>query len=148
MKYIKSSLLVLVMLLGACSNFLDEQVFTEYDPDTFLNSASGINAVLTATYRQSRPLYRETWFSFAGWTTDLQLERGGGYAAPAATFANFQWQPSNSFFMENWREIYEAIRNANSLLDNIDNVSSISAQKVASLKAEATFLRALNYYQS
>ncbi len=146
MKYIKLPLLVIVMMLGACNDFLDEQVFTEYDPGTFLNSEAGINAVLTATYRQSRPLYRETWFSFAGWTTDLQLERGGGYAAPAATFANFQWQPSNGFFTGNWREIYEAIRNANSLLDNIDNVTSISAAKIASLKAEATFLRAFNYY--
>ena len=98
MKYIKLIFLVLIMLpLGSCKDFLDEQVFTEYDPDTFLNTEAGINAVLTATYRQSRPLYRETWFSFAGWTTDLQLERGGGYAAPAATFANFQWQPSRSF---------------------------------------------------
>ncbi len=147
MKYIKLFLLVFVLLaMGSCKDFLKEQVFTEYDPEAFLNSEAGINAVLTATYRQSRPLCREPGFSFAGWTTDLQLERGGGYAAPAATFANFQWQPSNNFFRNNWRELYGAIRNANSLLDNIDNVTSISKGKVASLKAEATFLRAFNYY--
>lgn len=109
MKYLKSYLIVIMLLFCGCEDFLDEQVFTEYDPETFLNTEAGINAVLTATYRQSRPNYRETWFSFAGWTTDLQLERGGGYAAPAATFAEFQWQPSNSFFRNNWREIYEAI---------------------------------------
>lgn len=147
MKYIKSIVLIAVILMGSgCQDFLDEQVFTEYDPDSFLNSEAGINAVLTATYRQSRPLYRETWFSFAGWTTDLQLERGGGYAAPAATFANFQWEVSNNFFRNNWRELYEAIRNANSLLDNIDAVTAISADKVAALKGEAQFLRAFNYY--
>ena len=146
MKRIISPLIIVLLLFTACNDFLDEQVFTEYDPEAFLNSESGINAVLAATYRQSRPLYRETWFSFAGWPTDLQLERGGGYAAPAATFANFQWQPSNNFFRNNWREIYEAIRNANALLDNIDNVTSISRDRVASLKAEATFLRAFNYY--
>ncbi len=134
-----------VTFLPSCTDFLDEQVFTEYAPDQFLSSEAGINAVLTATYRQSRPLYRETWFSFAGWTTDLQLERGGGYAAPAATFANFQWNASNGFFRNNWRELYEAIRNANSLLDNIDDVTSISAEKISSLKAEALFLRAFNY---
>lgn len=139
-------LTTLLVITTSCSDFLDEQVFTEYDPELFLNTESGINAVLAATYRQSRPLYRETWFSFAGWTTDLQVERGGGYAAPAATFANFQWQPSNGFFRNNWREIYEAIRNANSLLDNIDNVTALSSGKISSLKAEATFLRAFNYY--
>ncbi len=147
MNYIKLALLSLVFILGSgCEEFLEEQVFTEYAPNSFLNSEAGINAVLTATYRQSRPLYRETWFSFAGWTTDLQLERGGGYAAPAATFANFQWEPSNSFFRNNWREIYEAIRNANSLLDNIDNVTTLAPAKIAALKGEAQFLRAFNYY--
>jgi len=145
MKFLKSFFIISTLLCASCSDFLDEQVFTEYDPGEFLNTESGINAVLAATYRQSRPLYRETWFSFAGWTTDLQIERGGGYAAPAATFANFQWQPSNNFFRNNWREIYEAIRNANSLLDNIDNATSISGDKVASLKGEAQFLRAFNY---
>ena len=145
MKRLLFIILGLFILLPACTDFLDEQVFTEYGPDEFLGSEAGINAVLTATYRQSRPLYRETWFSFAGWTTDLQLERGGGYAAPAATFANFQWNASNSFFRNNWREIFEAVRNANALLDNIDNVTSISADKIAALKAEAVFLRAFNY---
>ena len=146
MKYISSIFTALLIMLSGCVGFLDEQVFTEYDPDSFLQSESGINAVLTATYRQSRPLYRETWFSFAGWTTDLQLERGGGYAAPAATFAGFQWNASNNFFRNNWREIYEAIRNANSLLDNIDNVTAIPADRVAALKGEAVFLRAFNYW--
>ncbi len=146
MRYLKSLLIVALLVGSGCNDFLEEQVFTEYDPSTFLNSEAGINAVLTATYRQSRPLYRETWFSFAGWTTDLQLERGGGYAAPAATFANFQWLPSNGFFRNNWRELYEAVRNANSLLDNIDEVTAISANRIAALKGEAQFLRAFNYY--
>ena len=147
MKYTVSVFITTCFLvLAGCQGFLDEQVFTEYDPDTFLQSESGINAVLTATYRQSRPLYRETWFSFAGWTTDLQLERGGGYAAPAATFAAYQWNASNNFFRNNWRELYEAVRNANSLIDNIDNVTAIPADKIAALKGEALFLRAFNYY--
>lgn len=146
MKNIISFLFFCLVIGSGCNEFLEEQVFTEYDPGSFLNTEAGINAVLTATYRQSRPLYRETWFSFAGWTTDLQLERGGGYAAPAATFANFQWEPSNNFFRNNWRELYEAIRNANSLLDNIDEVTALPANKLAALRGEAQFLRAFNYY--
>lgn len=147
MRPIKSLLLIIGLLAAAgCSEFLEEQVFTEYDPASFLNTEAGINAVLTATYSQSRPNYRETWFSFAGWTTDLQLERGGGYAAPAATFAAFDWQPSNAFFRNNWQQIYAAIRNANALLDNIDEVTAIPRDKVAALKGEAQFLRAFNYH--
>ena len=72
MKYLKYYSIVLMMGFIGCSDYLDEQVFTEYDPDAFLNTEAGINAVLTATYSASSPNYRETWFSFAGWTTDLQ----------------------------------------------------------------------------
>ena len=60
-------------------------------------------------------------------------------------FAAFDWQPSNNFFRNNWRELYEGVRNANSLLDNIDNVTSIPSDKIAPLKGEAQFLRAFNY---
>ena len=146
MKSIYITCAAMLLTFAACTDYLDEQVYTQYDPESFLNTEAGINAVLTATYRLSRPNYREAWFSFAGWNTDLQLERGGGYAAPAATFAGFQWQPSNNFFTNNWRGMYEAIRNANSLLDNIDKATSVPAEKIATLKAEAVFLRAYNYY--
>ena len=42
---------------------------------TFLSSESGINATLTAAYRQSRPDYREEWYTYGEWTSDLMLER-------------------------------------------------------------------------
>jgi len=142
----KKYILILIGLITfSCSDFLEEEVFTQYAPDAFLASESGINATLTAAYRQSRPNYREEWFTFGEWTSDLMLERGGGYAAPAATFAEFNWNESNNFFRNVWRDRYSAIGVANSILDNIDNVTSLSASKVASLKAEATFLRAYNY---
>lgn len=141
-KYI---LLLSCLITFSCSDFLEEEVFTQYAPGPFLASESGINATLTAAYRQSRPNYREEWFTFGEWTSDLMLERGGGYAAPAATFAEFNWNPSNPFFRDVWRDRYSAIGVANSILDNIDNVTSIPASKIASLKAEATFLRAYNY---
>lgn len=142
----KNYFIILIGLLTfSCSDFLKEEVFTQYEPSAFLASESGINATLTAAYRQSRPNYREEWFTFGEWPSDLMLERGGGYAAPAATFAEFNWNASNNFFRNIWRDRYSAIGVANSILDNIDNVTSLAADKVASLKAEATFLRAYNY---
>ncbi len=132
-------------LFVSCTDFLEEEVYTEYDPDVFLQTEAGVNAVVVSTYFQSKPDYREAWFTFSEFTCDIMLERGGGYAAPAATFANFNWNVSNSFFRNIWRDSYIAIRNANSLLDEIDNVSSLSADKVAILKGEASFLRAYNY---
>jgi len=78
----KKYILILIGLITfSCSDFLEEEVFTQYAPDAFLASESGINATLTAAYRQSRPDYREEWFTYGEWTADLMLERGGGYAA-------------------------------------------------------------------
>ena len=144
----KKYILILVGLTTfSCSDFLDEEVFTQYEPTAFLASESGINATLTAAYRQSRPDYREEWYTYGEWVSDLMLERGGGYAAPAATFSEFNWNASNNFFRDTWRDKYSAIGVCNAILDNIDNVTSLSASKVSSLKAEAIFLRAYNYVQ-
>jgi len=145
MKNIYPYLVAFFFLFVSCTEFLEEEVFTEYDPEVFLQTEAGVDAVIVATYFESRPDYREAWFTFSEFPCDLMLERGGGYAAPAATFANFNWNVSNNFFRNAWRGSYEAIRNANSLLDEIDNVSALSADKVAVIKGEATFLRAYNY---
>ncbi len=145
MKNIYPYIVTFLLLFSSCSDFLEEEVYTQYDPEVFLQTEAGINAVIVATYFQSRPGYREAWFTFSEWPCDIMLERGGGYAAPAATFANFNWSVSNSFFRNVWRDSYVAIRNANSLLDEIDNVSALSADKVSVLKGEASFLRAYNY---
>lgn len=145
MKNIYPYLVVFFFLFTSCTDFLEEEVFTQYDPDAFLQTETGINSVIVSTYYQSRPDYREEWFTFSEFTCDLMLERGGGYAAPAATFANFNWNTSNNFFRNIWRNRYIAIRNANSLLDQIDKVTALSADKIALLRGEATFLRAYNY---
>ena len=73
----KKYILILIGLITfSCSDFLEEEVFTQYAPSAFLNSESGINATLTAAYRKSRPNYREEWFTFAEWTSSSFLGIG------------------------------------------------------------------------
>ena len=142
--YILSTFLV-AFLSSGCSDFLEEQVYTEYAPDELLASEEGIEALLVAAYGRSSPRIRERWHTFAAYPCDLEIEEGGGYKGRVVPFEEFTVDAANADLTNTWNEIYEAIRNTNSLLDYIDNVTSIPAEKVAALKAEATFLRAWNY---
>ena len=45
-----------------------------------------------------------------------------------------------------WADLYSGIDSANMLLEHIDNVPSMSAEKTAQYKSEARFLRAFSYF--
>lgn len=137
-----------LLIVSGCSDFLEEQVYTEFAADELLSSEEGIEALLVAAYGRSTPRIRERWHTFAAYPADDEVEAGGGYRGRVVPFEEFTVDAGNADLTNTWREIFEAIRNANSLLDNIDNVTTIPAEKVAALKAEATFLRAWNYSEA
>ena len=41
---------IISLFLSSCSDFLKEEVYTQYDPGTFLQTEEGINSVLVASY--------------------------------------------------------------------------------------------------
>ncbi len=138
--------LSMVLILGtSCDDFLEEKVFTEFDADEFVSSEEGIQALLVATYGRSSPIIRERFHTFAAYPADDEVEAGGGYRGRVVPFEEYTVDAGNTDLTNTWNEIYEAIRNANALLDHIDGVTTLPAETVAALKAEATFLRAWNY---
>lgn len=146
-KYILLSILTIVVVLPSCNDFLEEKVFTEYDATEFLATKEGVNSVLAATYRASTPVIRERWHLFAGFTTDTELETGGGFASTARAYADFNAGNTENNLRVTWEQIYQGVRNANSFIDNIDAVTSLTLEERASLKGEARFLRAFNYME-
>lgn len=141
----KLSLCVFLILGVSCNDFLEEKVFTEFDADAFVATEEGIEAILVSAYGASSPVIRERWHTFAAYPCDDEVEAGGGYRGRVVPFEEYTVDAGNADLTTTWNEIYEAIRNCNSLLDYIDGVSTIPAEKVAAFKAEATFLRAWNY---
>lgn len=135
-------------MLAGCKSFLEEAVYTQYDPARLLQTEEGINSVLVSAYGelQFRGNIREFNHTFAEFTTDIALESGGGFEREAVIFMNFQWDDSHIFFANTWAQMYRAIRNANSLLDNMGLASSLPEQRLAALAAEARFIRAAAYY--
>lgn len=127
-----------------CEDYLAEEVYTQYAPQDFLQNEDGIKKVLIGAYSrlQVNNGMREDQFTLSEFPTDMTLESGGQFEKDALPFMNFQWDASSGFLRSIWVQMYVAVRNANVLLENIDNVKSIPPARLAQYKAEAQFIRA------
>lgn len=133
----------------SCHDFLEEKVYTEYDPNAFLTDQSGVDALLTGTYAQSRIVsydHRNYTYLMNEFTTDIALESGGGLERDATPFMNFTWDASNAMLNAIWVKMYKAISGANTLLNVVDGLSGISEEQQNKIQAEAKFIRATSYY--
>jgi hypothetical protein len=139
---------IILLFLSSCSDFLKEEVYTQYDPATFLQTEEGINSVLVASYSnmQVNASMRDRMYLLNEFPGDIMWEWGGSLESTAVLFMAYSWDSQSTMFSTPWQQYYESIRNANSLLDNIDKVTALSADKVKQFKAEATFIRAADYY--
>ncbi|HUX59036.1 MAG TPA: RagB/SusD family nutrient uptake outer membrane protein [Bacteroidales bacterium] len=141
-------IVIILLFLSSCEDFLKEEVYTQYDPATYLQTESGINSILVAAYSnmQVTSNMRDRMYTLQEFPGDIMWEWGGSFAATAVLFMNFNWDSQSGMFSTPWQQYYVSIRNANSLLDNIDNVTAISPDKVKQFKAEARFILAADYY--
>ena len=148
-KYTFILLAVATLMSPSCKSFLEEEVYTQYDPDKFLLDQSGIDALLTGAYSRARIISydsRNYTFMMNEFNTDISFETGGGLERDALPFIQFTWLPNNSFLNSFWTKMYQAISSANTVLQVSDNLNSISENDVNRIAAEARFIRAVSYY--
>ncbi|MEO1009766.1 MAG: RagB/SusD family nutrient uptake outer membrane protein [Bacteroidota bacterium] len=147
---IKSAMVLFLGLFGGCDEYLEEQVFTEFDPDEFLQTEKGIEGVLIGAYDQLHTTSffgRNVYFTLSEFPTDITTESGGGFERTALLYVNYEWDPAQGILASTWNQYYRAIRNANSLLDNIGGVTALSEEQIALFSAEASFIRGDAYYR-
>lgn len=139
---------IFLLLLFSCTDFLDEEIYTQYDPKSFLQTEEGINSVLVASYSNMvvTSSMRDRMYTLNEFPGDMMWTWGGSFENTAVLFMNFNWDAQSGIFTAPWQQYYQSIRNANSLLDNIDQVTTLSAENVKQFKAEARFIRAADYY--
>ncbi len=139
---------ILTLFFASCSGFLKEEVYTQYDPASFLQTEDGINSVLVASYSnmQVTSNMRDRMYTLQEFPGDIMWEWGGSFASTAILYMNYNWDSQSTMLSTPWQQYYQSIRNANSLLDNIDKVTALTADKVKQFKAEARFIRAADYY--
>lgn len=148
--YISLSALAFLMTgFTSCTDFLEEKVYTEYDPNGMLQDQSGVDALLIGAYARSRIIEynsRNYTFLMNEFPTDIAFETGGGLERDAFPFINFSWDVDNSFLNTFWGKMYEAIASANSVLNVTDGLTTISEESLKKAQAEARFIRAVSYY--
>ncbi len=142
-------LLVIFLFLMTGCNFLEEKVYTEYDPNEFLKDQSGVDALLTGAYARSRIIgyaSRNYTYLMNEFTTDIAFETGGGLERDAKPYINFTWAVNDGFLNSFWDQMYQAVASANTVLTVADGLSGISEGQVNRIKGEARFIRAASYY--
>ncbi len=149
MKYINklTSLIIIAVTITSCQDFLKEEVFTEYDPDAFLQDQEGIDALLNGAYAQTTITsynMRDYYMILGEFNTDITRETGGGLNAQVVPMMQFTWDPTTSFFNGRYSRFYSAISKINGVLLVANSLEDESTKN--KINAEARFLRAMSYY--
>lgn len=144
---IKIVLVFLLLAPFACKDSLDEEIFSQLSPSTLFTTESGISSVLNASYAYAhRSGVVQTWspYFLAGMTTGETWGLGGSVEALWVSLIDFTWDSNHSQIQAMWQVYFNAIRDANIVLDNLDN-SAFSQQFRDLTRAEVNFIRGWCY---
>jgi SusD family. len=152
MKLIKIYVAFCLFLISfsSCEKALDQPVYSQLVPDNYLTTRDGILSVLRASYvrearLQSQQANKGTILSQEA-VTDIMYSYAGADNRQMSQFLNFTWNSNLDWlFGMLWNPSYLAIRDANSVLDNIEKADLSEAERKQFI-AEARFVRAISYY--
>ena len=148
-KYYIMLLIGLTISIQGCKKFLDEEVYSQLAPENFLTTQEGLESVLFASYASTANMLTNNSIYTIGlneFTTDIMMQSGDTPEATILQYTNFQFHPTLDFLSMNFDVPYQGIRNANIVLESTDKAQVSDAQKKL-YKAEARFLRAVNYFK-
>lgn len=139
-------LLVLCMILSSCEDELNLPPVDEFAAENLLQSREGLETVLFSAYRFDiiNPGALKNEILINEVTTDVGFVRIGAVEREMKPFLNFNWDASLFPFEAHfWAPRYQAIRDANTVLENIN--TSINEDYKNLITAEARYLRAAQY---
>lgn len=152
MKILKYIIVSGIFLLPftSCKDLLDEPVFSQLAPENFLKTDEGIVSVLKAAYVWENNVQGQKatkgYILTQDASTDIMFEKAGADNRQMVQFMNFTWDANLDWLLGmHWNPCYFGIRDANSVLDNVQN-ADISDEKKILYTAEARFIRAVSYY--
>lgn len=152
MKILKNTLLsvcalLAIFILFGCENILDEENVSQLAAENLLNSKSGIETVIAGAYSKlNNNLAARNLLKREEMTADILWQTGGGENGTAVSLIGFFWDSNNWLEAFDWSKYWNAIRDANTVLDNIDGLKDLSANEKEQLIAESRFLRVWSYY--
>lgn len=137
------------LLLSNCADFLKEEVYSQLAPDNYLTNSEGLTSVLYEAYAKNANMNSNNSIYVLGpeeFSSDILYQSGDGVEATIKNYRDFTWDASLDFITAIWDTPYQCIRNANIILENIDNSDLNSSDKTL-IEAESRFLRAVSYYK-
>lgn len=151
MKSIKNISLVLMItfLFARCESAIEPEIFSETAPDNLFNSLQGVEAILYGAYANVAAVGGNSAadaLTAPETMTDIGFVTEGAIANWATNFQDWVLDGTgSSLYSAYWNQPYEAIRNSNILLENIETANIDEGSK-ATISAEARFIRAWSYF--
>jgi len=155
--YRRYFLLIGIFGLGlflSCDGLLKENPKNQVFKDNFFENENDAIGAVNAIYAQLNStsfgptfggVYHSTYWVIQGLASDEMNNRAAG-SPQDDQLATFSYNASNPTIFDMWVQIYRAIFNANFALDGITD-SAIDESLKARLIGEASFLRALMYFE-
>jgi hypothetical protein len=143
---ILAAFISMLFVQTACEKALEVTPPGELAPGNVLTTENGIRAVLFSSYSfMQNPTPSRFLINNSEVTTDIAVNSGGTEFLTLTQLINFTWDASlGTFQADVWAPNYRCIRDANIVLENVDNVKTSDANK-KKYAAEARFLRAFSY---
>jgi hypothetical protein len=138
---------VLALLqLTACTKSLNVTPNSEFSPGNVLTTEPGIRSLLYSSYANEQlQTNSRYWINDSEDCTDIGYNTDGAENGQLIQIINFNWTSNlGTFSGDIWAPSYASIRDANGVIENIDNVKTTDAIK-KQYKAEARVLRAQAY---
>src|SRR5699024_8120305 len=141
-----------LIILGAssCKDFLQEESYTEYIPDDFLQDSTGVDALLTGAYQAmtiTDYFMRDNFFVLGEFPTGMTWETGGGLNREVVPIIEFNWDANTDVFNRQYNKFYRAISRANNVLSISSSLSDVDEEAITTIQAESRFIRAYSYYK-
>lgn len=148
MKSIRITLLVALTLIWvACEEPLEENIYAQLAPSTLFNTTGGISSLVNSAYSYAhRGNVTATWSAhfLGGNPTGEIYGLGGTIESLWVQLQDFTWNGIHGQIIAEWQVYFNAIRDANIVLDNINNPSFTDEFKKLTT-AEMHFIRGWSY---
>jgi len=142
--------IILILILSSfmgCEEQLEEEVFSELAPSTLFTSEQGLNSLLNAAYGSAhRSGFDQSWSPYFLGTMPAGDVWGAGGSIESLwqSLIDYNWDSNHGQLLPVWTTYYNSIRDANIVLENLDN-DSFSSDYRQRTEAEVHFLRGWAY---
>ncbi|WP_089685420.1 RagB/SusD family nutrient uptake outer membrane protein [Catalinimonas alkaloidigena] len=136
----------LALMSQSCEKILEEEIVSGITAGIYYKTPQGWKGGVNAVYETLRYWYgREEGFTFTTFGTDTYTKGADGSYKYFNDYDG-QLNAASGYFSSTWREFYQGINTANTVIDRADAVEGLSETDKVTGIAEARALRALYYF--